>query len=129
MLFKQAKLFYRGHFVPGSFRVEDGRFQSVCPDPEPAGEGLDLRGARVIPGLIDIHTHGNSGADFSDGELEGLKTMARYSALHGVTSFAPTSMTLPYEARNQRRHDLLLHAVWRRGFHGRVSVAGAHQPD
>ena len=51
----------------------------------------------MIPGLIDIHTHGNSGADFSDGDYDGLKKMARYLAQNGVTGFAPASMTLPYE--------------------------------
>ena len=51
----------------------------------------------MIPGLIDIHTHGNSGADFSDGDYEGLKKMARYLAENGVTGFAPASMTLPYD--------------------------------
>ena len=51
----------------------------------------------MIPGLIDVHSHGNSGADFSDGDYEGLKAMAAYYAKVGVTSFAPASMTLPYD--------------------------------
>ena len=51
----------------------------------------------MIPGLVEVHCHGNSGADFSDGDYEGLKAMAAYFAQIGVTSFAPASMTLPYD--------------------------------
>lgn len=97
MLFKNALIFRPGlGFVHGSFRVEDGRFAEVM-DSVPAESGLDLGGLRVIPGLIDLHSHGAMGADFSDGDYEGLKKMAGYLARSGVTSFAPASMTLPYE--------------------------------
>ncbi len=81
-------------FVPGGFDVEDGRFAAVFTDGR-EGE-VDLCGACVIPGLVDIHTHGAAGADFSDGDAEGLRRMAAHLARRGVTSFAPTSMTLPY---------------------------------
>ena len=97
MLFKNAYIFTEGgEFVHGSFRVADGRFTEVLSE-VPAEEGVDLEGQYVIPGLIDVHNHGNSGADFSDGDYEGLVNMARYLAKSGVTSFAPASMTLPYE--------------------------------
>lgn len=82
-------------FERGAFSVENGRFRKVLGEAAP--DAIDLGGAYVIPGLIDVHTHGNSGADFSDGSLEGVRTMARYLAKNGVTSFAPASMTLPYE--------------------------------
>ena len=77
-VFTNAKLFLPGEgFVPGGFRVGGGRFADIYPAGESPAGALNLQGARVIPGLIDIHTHGNSGADFSDGDSEGLKKMAR----------------------------------------------------
>lgn len=98
MTYKNARLFTRDfRFEDGWFSVDEGRFSAVgfgpCPDPEAA----DLQGATVIPGLIDVHNHGNSGADFSDGDFEGLRKMALYLGKSGVTSFAPATMTLPYE--------------------------------
>ena len=82
-------------FVRGGFDVEDGRYADVFTDTRDGG--IDLGGALVIPGLVDVHTHGAAGADFSDGDKAGLRRMAAHLARCGVTSFAPTSMTLPYE--------------------------------
>lgn len=96
MLYKNALIFDGLNFVPGAFRVEGGRFSQILPG-SVAEDGEDLQGACVIPGLVDVHNHGNSGADFSDGEPAGLRAMGRYLAENGVTSFAPASMTLPYE--------------------------------
>lgn len=95
MLYTNANVFTPAGFVRGGFLVEDGRFAEVFVG-EHSG-GTDLGGAYVIPGLVDIHTHGAANADFSDGDAEGLKRMAAHLAKCGVTSFAPTSMTLPYE--------------------------------
>lgn len=51
----------------------------------------------VLPGLIDIHSHGAVGYDFSDGSIEGLKEILAYQYAHGITSYCPTTMTLPRE--------------------------------
>ena len=97
MFYKNARIFGSDfQFHTGAFEVKDGLFGAVLPGEIPA-DAIDLKGATVIPGLIEVHSHGNSGADFSDGDYEGLKAMARFYASCGVTSFAPASMTLPYE--------------------------------
>lgn len=96
MLFKNCYVFINGTFQRGAFSVERRRFTEVFSGVTSA-DGIDLHGAYVIPGLVDIHNHGNSGADFSDGDYEGLEKMAKYLAENGITSFAPASMTLPYE--------------------------------
>ncbi len=97
MFYKNARIFTSDfRFVNGAFEVKSGRFSQVLPKDVPA-DAIDLKGATVIPGLVEVHSHGNSGFDFSDGDYEGLKAMAKYYAKCGVTSFAPASMTLPYE--------------------------------
>ena len=96
MNYKNANIYTEQfRFERGTFSVENGRFCRVLG--EAAEDAVDLQGAYVLPGLIDVHTHGNSGADFSDGDAAGVEKMARYLAKNGVTSFAPASMTLPYE--------------------------------
>ena len=97
MFYKNARIFCSDNrFHEGAFEVIDGRFGAILPTEVPE-DAVDLKGATVIPGLIDVHNHGNSGYDFSDGDYAGLKKMAAYLAANGITSFAPASLTLPYD--------------------------------
>ena len=97
MFYKNARIFCSDfRFHQGAFQVEDGLFTAVLPENVPE-DAIDLKGATVIPGLVEVHSHGCAGYDFSDGDYEGLKAMAKQYAAWGVTSFAPASMTLPYD--------------------------------
>ena len=70
MFYKNARIFTGDFtFKTGAFEVVDGKFGSILPEDVPA-DAIDLGGATVIPGLIEVHSHGNSGYDFSDGDYE-----------------------------------------------------------
>ena len=97
MFYKNARIYCSDfQFRNGAFEVVNGKFASVLPECVPE-DATDLQGATVIPGMVEVHSHGCAGADFSDGDYEGLKAMAKQYAAWGVTSFAPASMTLPYD--------------------------------
>lgn len=97
MFYKNARIFCSDfQFRTGAFEVKDGRFGAVLPDKVPE-DAIDLKGATVIPGLIDSHIHGCMLADASDGCYEDLKRGAKYLAENGITGFAPTTMTLGYD--------------------------------
>ena len=90
MKLSNARVFLDGRFVSGGIE-----FDKVIVDVgSQVTGGTDARGCYLIPGLIDIHTHGAMGEDASDGKAEGLLKMARYYAAEGVTSWCPTTMTL-----------------------------------
>lgn len=141
MFYKNARIFCSDfQFHTGAFEVKDGLFGQVLPQNVPDG-AVDLQGATVIPGLVEIHSHGNSGADFSDGDYEGLKKMAAFYVQHGVTSFAPASMTLPYEVlekafatalqlRNEKPKGLsVLRGIQMEGPYFSYKKRGAQNPD
>ena len=112
MIYRNAEVFIDGKFKICDFEVLDGKIAAIGNPYLPEHEDeMDLDGYYVIPGLVDVHTHGSMNADFSDGDYEGLKKMAAYLAESGVTSFAPAGMTLPYEtlanafAAGKKLHD------------------------
>jgi N-acetylglucosamine-6-phosphate deacetylase len=54
---------------------------------------IDVAGRYVVPGFIDVHIHGASGADTMDATHEAIMRMAKFCAQHGVTTFLPTTVT------------------------------------
>lgn len=88
-----------GVFRAADLELQGDRIAAINQPAQAAGEpGLDAKDCYVVPGLVDIHIHGAMGADFSDGDPEGLRTMAAFLLTQGVTSFLGTSMALS-EAR------------------------------
>ena len=66
--------------------------------PLPAGTSpVDLGPHVVAPGYVDLHIHGGAGYDVMDDTPEALPAIERLLALHGVTSYFPTTVTAPLD--------------------------------
>lgn len=84
-------------FHTTDLHIENGIITEITDKPSADEDIVDAVGFYVIPGLCDIHTHGAMGFDFSDGDEDGLRKIAEYERSVGVTSFCPTTMTIPKE--------------------------------
>lgn len=84
-----------------SILIEGGKIAAVHSDgaPLPTVEmTIDAQGDRVVPGFIDLHTHGAAGHDFCDATPATLRGIAKAKLREGVTRFLPTTLTIPKAA-------------------------------
>lgn len=88
--------FYNEEFKKefGDIKIENGKIVEIG---ILSDDGIDMDGSIVLPGFIDIHIHGGNGGDSSDGTEESLNKISQYLAKKGITSFCPTTMTLPID--------------------------------
>ena len=83
--------------IAGKALLFDDRIREIS-DCVPEGcQIVDAQGMYVSPGFVDVHIHGYLGADASDGNMEGLRKMARGILKNGVTGFLPTTMTVAWQ--------------------------------
>ncbi len=71
-----------------SILIADGKIVSF--DAEKGDEELDLAGATLLPGFIDVHIHGSAGIDVMDATPEQLSEVGVFLASQGVTGWVPT---------------------------------------
>ena len=68
--------------------VEDGKLTERA-----GGEKLDVSGCLVLPGFLDLHTHGGNGVDVNAADAEGLRTIGRFFATQGTAGWLCSVLT------------------------------------
>lgn len=89
MIIKNGKVFQEdGTYVQKDLYVENGMIVASKKELTDLTE-VDATGLKVLPGFIDVHSHGAKGHDFSDADVDGLKKILQYQKSQGVTSYCP----------------------------------------
>lgn len=97
-----------------------------------ADRTLSAEGLRVLPGLVDVHTHGRSGFDFNTATAEQMRSVKRDYAMRGVTSVFATLASDTAEGWLRS-----IRAIEKSGYEGvhfegrylNAGKRGAHAPD
>ena len=130
------------HFEMGELLIEDGRIVAIGAPGEcdaVDADVLDMQGAMVAPGLVDVHTHGRAGGDFLSADRPTLDRMAHAYLSTGTTTVMPTLASATpsdFAAAAERIADASANRVGARlmGLHieGRYlnpAKRGAHAPE
>lgn len=96
MLIQNARILTPHGFTVGNIFIENGIIQSIdkhLPDVDEQTKIYDAKFKMVLPGFIDIHTHGANGLDVNTATTEDYEVLNNFFASQGTTSYLPTVIT------------------------------------
>ena len=80
-------------FQEKTIHIQDGKINLLEPDCQTSGTVFDAAGRKIVPGFIDIHTHGAVGVDINSASVEDLDKIGRFFAKNGTTSWLASILT------------------------------------
>lgn len=92
LFIKNVLVFINSEFIKKDICIKNGVIVSFEKPSENMPE-FDAGGNYLVPGFIDIHTHGAVGVDVNSASIEGFERMSRFFASRGVTSFLASILT------------------------------------
>lgn len=80
-------------FQKKTIYIQDGTINLLEADCQTSGTVFDAAGRRIVPGFIDIHTHGAVGVDINGALAEDLEKIGKFFAKNGTTSWLASILT------------------------------------
>ena len=122
MIIQSKRIWIAGQFIAAQLEIQEGKVLRVLPYGSRQADE-DCGNDRIVPGFIDIHTHGAYNFDTNDGEPEGLREWMRRIPEEGVTSILPTTVTQMPDVLEKAVANVA--AVAREGYEG-AEMLGIH---
>ncbi len=100
LLLKNGRILLPDREASGAVLIAEDRIEAVVVDDgvlPTADRTIDLGGAFVAPGFVDLHIHGAVGVDVMEATDAELARLAGWLATCGVTRFVPTTIAAPVE--------------------------------
>lgn len=116
MLIRSERVWVANQFIPCIIEVEDKKIKRILAYDKQKEVDYDFEDNRIIPGFIDVHTHGAMGFDTNDANEEGLRKWCEYLPSEGVTSFCPTTVTQTEEVLTKAASNVI--NVINKGYEG-----------
>ena len=89
----KGRVYADRRFQERTVAIEDGKLRLLPPDAPVSGEVYDAAGRRIVPGFIDVHTHGAVGVDVNGASADDLEKIGRFFAKNGTTAFLASVLT------------------------------------
>ncbi|VWL85399.1 N-acetylglucosamine-6-phosphate deacetylase [Oceanivirga miroungae] len=93
MLIRSKRVWVANKFLACIVSVKEDKIEKILPYDADVKVDYDFGNDRVVPGFIDVHTHGAVKYDTLDADEQGLKRWAKYLPSEGVVAFLPTTVT------------------------------------
>lgn len=96
MILKNGNIYYNGKFQKGAIVIKNGIITDMIFDDSSvnSADAIDCTDKYIIPGLVDIHTHGCVGFDFSTATVNEIHQMRKYYLKNGITSILAATVSL-----------------------------------
>lgn len=122
MILQSKRVWAGGVFAPLQLEIEDGKIKRIYSYGEKAAD-IDYGTDRIVPGFIDIHTHGAYGFDTNDADPDGLRNWMKRIPQEGVTAILPTTVTQMPDVLTKAVSNVA--AVVKEGYEG-AEILGIH---
>ena len=92
MIIQSKRVWIANQFIAAQLEVKEDKIVHVYPyDNQPVDK--DYGSLRIVPGFLDVHTHGAYSWDTNDATDGGLETWLENIVKEGVTGLCPTTIT------------------------------------
>ena len=122
MILQSKRVWVLNEWMDAQVEISDGKIAAVHPYGTYAAD-RDYGDRRIVPGFIDVHTHGAYGFDTNDADPEGLRRWAKSIVSEGITGFLPTTITQSEEVLTKALKNVA--NVVREGYEG-ARILGIH---